>query len=428
MGAVVLSAESPDPSQPASPGGRSSVRGPAQRSAPLTRVLQISLGLGTGGAERSTVDLLPYLSQCGVDMRILCRGHRSRGAEGDLEGMEEIIDFLTDPPFLTWVRQIRSAVRLIRPDVVHTTLFEADLAGRIACIGTGIPVLTSLVNESYDAARRRDPAVSRYKLEATRLIEASTGRLLSEHFHALTESVADSARTSLSLPRDRITVVPRGRDRARLGERTVNRAVGARAGLGLDPATPVIVTIGRQEFQKGQDVLLRALAALLPTWPGMRLILAGRDGAWSPTLRELVDELSLGDRVLFTGHAENVGDLLCCADVFVLPSRFEGFGGVLIEAMAMRTPIVSSDIGPAREVVGGDTGAVLVPPDDPAALAAGIDLLMKDDNRRESLAKAGLARFETNFTIEVVAAQMADLYREVGNRGRRRLIRPARRT
>ena len=409
-------------------GSPSSASGRGRRSVASTRVLQVSLGLGTGGAERSTVDMLPFLERNGVDLRVLCRGRLQRGAEGDLGDMRERVEFLADPPFVPWVRQIRSAVTRLRPDVVHTTLFAADLAGRIACVGTGVPVLTSVVNESYDTARSRDPAISRHKLEAIRLIEASTGRLLTQHFHALTESVAESASTSLHVPRERITVVPRGRGRARLGERTEDRAVATRAALGLDPAGPVIVTIGRQEFQKGHDVLLRALATLSRTRPGVRLVVAGREGAWTSTLQGLIDTLELEDTVVFTGHAGNVGDLLCAADVFTLPSRFEGFGGVLIEAMALRTPIVASDIGPVREVVGGDTGAVLVPPDDPLALGAALDALLNDPDRRRDLAERGHARFEANFTIEVVAGQMADLYKEVADRGRRTLMGPARKT
>ncbi len=404
------------------------VSGQTQGRPDPTRVLQVSLGLGTGGAERSTVDMLRYLEQNNVDLRVLCRGRRSSGAETDLGDMEGRVNFLADPRFPEWVRQIRAAVARLRPQVVHTTLFEADLAGRIACIGTGVPVLTSLVNESYDAARHRDPAISRYKLEATRLIEASTGRLLTQHFHALTDSVAESSSRSLYIPRERITVVPRGRDRVRLGDRTQSRTDAARSELSLDHAAPLILTIGRQEFQKGQDVLLRAVAELARATPRLHLLVAGRDGAWSSSLRRLVDELALTDKVTFTGHVGNVGDLLCASDLFALPSRFEGFGGVLIEAMALRTPIVASDIGPIREVVGGEGGAVLVPPDDPAALAVAIDSLLKDRERREAMAEAGLERFEANFTIEAVAGQMAGLYRDVARRGRRKLKRPTRKT
>jgi glycosyltransferase involved in cell wall biosynthesis len=105
-----------------------------------------------------------------------------------------------------------------------------------------------------------------------------------------------------------------------------------------------------------------------------------------------------------------VEDLLCAADVFVLPSRWEGLGSVLIEAMALRAPIVATDLGPVRETV-GDRTARIVPVEAPAELASAIVATLGDAAARAEMADQGYARFEGHYTIDRVAEGMMAFYR-----------------
>jgi glycosyltransferase involved in cell wall biosynthesis len=187
----------------------------------------------------------------------------------------------------------------------------------------------------------------------------------------------------------------------------------ARSVLGLRPDVQVLLAVGRQEYQKGHDVLLEAFASLHRTRPDTHLVLAGRPGASTPTIERLLDSLGLRGAVTTTGHYDDVGTLFCAADVFVLPSRFEGLGGVLLEAMALETPIAASDLGPVRETVGGDEGAVLVPPERPELLAEATLALLDDPARRADLARRGRQRFLDHYTMDSVGAGMAALYRRV---------------
>lgn len=110
------------------------------------------------------------------------------------------------------------------------------------------------------------------------------------------------------------------------------------------------------------------------------------------------------------GHRNDVADLLCAADVFVLPSRREGIPGVVQEAMALETPIVASDIGPVREAVGTPPSAELVPVGDAAALATAVRGVLSDPASAAKRAIRGRERFETEFDIACIADRMIDFY------------------
>src|SRR5690606_9579734 len=114
----------------------------------------------------------------------------------------------------------------------------------------------------YEDAHRRDPNIRTWRLRAVQVVDAVTGRLLTKHFHAVGEAVKESAVRSLWIPPGRITVVRRGRGRARLGHPGAQRRRIARERLGIDPEELVVLNLGRQEHQKGQRYLLEAAAAL----------------------------------------------------------------------------------------------------------------------------------------------------------------------
>lgn len=373
-----------------------------------TKVLYVVLGLGTGGAERSVVDMLPHLERKGVDVEVFCRRPRP-GAQADLDLSR--VRFSSGGSFAQWVWETRSLIKSLQPDVVHTALFEADIAGRVAAIGTGIPVLTSLVNMSYEPTRYADPNVSKRKLAAVRWIEGTTARRLNAHFHAITEAVAASAVDDLGIDPDKVTVVYRGRDRSRLGEISEDRGRKWRADHALD-GHPLILVVGRQEYQKAQEVAVAAMPTVLRRYPHARLALVGRPGNATPDIERAITELTLDHAVMRTGHIADVGAALCAADVLVFPSRYEGLGGILIEALAMRTPIVASDIAPIREVLDG--AALLAPANDPDAFGSAIVRTLEDPITTASRLALGEVLFDSRFQIEHVSRQMSDLYRRLG--------------
>lgn len=372
------------------------------------KVLFVINSMGAGGAERSLAQMIPGFAQRGIESRIVClTGDRT---EVGTESANLPVEYLSGGGWFSRLRQVRSIIRREQPDVLHTTLFDSDIIGRIATVGRPTPVMTSLVNTSYDPSRLADPNVTPWKLNAVRLIDGFTARRFTDRFHALTEAVKTSNVAALGINPTRVSVVPRGRDRVWLGEPTTERKAAVRERLGIDADTPVVINVGRQEFQKGQDTLLRAAAVLRDTVPGVRVFVAGKEGNVTAELAALHRELALEDTVEFLGYRSDVPDLVTAADVFAFPSVYEGLGGAVIEAMALAKPVVASDIPVLAEVVSDGVSGVLTPAGDHGAFANAIAELLRDRATATAMGQKGYAIFEARYRLDAVNEAMADLF------------------
>jgi glycosyltransferase involved in cell wall biosynthesis len=149
----------------------------------------------------------------------------------------------------------------------------------------------------------------------------------------------------------------------------------ARAALGLDGA-PLLLSVGHLVPVKGHDIALQALAQLAPRYPGARLVFVG-DGPLRAALQAQAQALGISAQVHFAGAVPNdqLAAWYSAADLLVLASRSEGWANVLLEAMACGTPVVATAVGGTAEVVGRPEVGRVVPPLDPAALAAGIEAM-----------------------------------------------------
>lgn len=171
-----------------------------------------------------------------------------------------------------------------------------------------------------------------------------------------------------------------------------------------------VVCVSRHHSRKGVDVLIEALARLRAEGVPIAARLVGR-GPLEEAHRHRVDHLGLGDAVVVTGGVPSVEPYLLGADVYVLPSREEQSGALaLLEAQRLGLPVVATAVdGIPEDVTDGVTG-LLVPPDDPEALAAAISALARDPQRRRALADAGRARFDERFGEEAFVAGLAAAY------------------
>ena len=180
-----------------------------------------------------------------------------------------------------------------------------------------------------------------------------------------------------------------------------------------DAAEPYIVAVGRLEYQKGFDLLLRAYAQLRDELPH-KLVLVG-EGKARAKLTAIVQELGLGDRVMMPGFQENPYAWMKGAALFVSSSRYEGFCRVIAEALAVGTPVVATDCpsGPAEVLAGGRYG-VLVENENVAALAQGIHTLLCDPERLQTLSELGPRRaeqFSPEATVERFEGVLAEMLR-----------------
>jgi glycosyltransferase involved in cell wall biosynthesis len=372
-------------------------------------VLHVIDSLVPSGAERAVAELAPELTAraVAVDVAYL---HDRPGLQTELEAAGVSHFCLAGPGGrLGWIRRLVRLVRERRPDLVHTSLFEANVAGRLAGRIAGVPVVSSLTGDLYGPQQLRDPAVVLWKARLGQVVDGVTARAVAR-FHAISRHLAEVMARRLRLPRHRIDVIPRGRDPRRLGRRTESRRSRVRASLGVQERD-VVLAVARHDHQKGLDVLLEAVPAVSARIPELVVFVAGRAGRATARLRELHGRLGLGDSVRFLGPRADVPDLLCAADAFVCPSRWEGLGSVLIEALALGAPIVASDLAPIREVVGdGEEVALLTPPERPAELAEAVVTTLIDPSAARMRAAKGGARFAQRFTISRIAEETVRFY------------------
>lgn len=376
------------------------------------QVLYVINSLGAGGAEHSLVELVGPMKEAGIELAVVTLSPPAAGVS-PTTGRALPVTHLGGRGLRDKVVRLHRLLRASRPALVHTSLFDADIVGRLAGRWAGVPVMTSLVNTMYDPARFEDPAIRAGRLRAVKQLDALTARHLTFHFHAITHAVKQSCVETMGLDPDRVTVVERGRDPERLGRPDAGRRRRVRESLGIASDDLVVVNVGRQEWQKAQPDLIRAFDTVAARIPDAHLLVVGRPGHGSQEVARARASSAAAGRIHVLGHREDVGDLLCAADVFAFPSHYEGLGGSVIEAMAMGLPVVVTRIPALEEVVEEGGNAVVVTPGDTGALVAGLESLLVDPDLRRRDGRRSRELFEERFTLERSAQGMVALYRDV---------------
>ncbi len=198
---------------------------------------------------------------------------------------------------------------------------------------------------------------------------------------------------------------------------TTNRAA-MRSTLGLKQDVPVIGCVAFHDPVKGVDVLLKALAILRQRVPA-RLIQIGRspDPAKTESLKQMAAELGVADSVLWAGRVDSIVDTLQAADVYCQPSRSEGLPLAVMEAMNAGLPVVATRVGGLPEAVVDGTTGLLVPPDDPAALAAALEAVLRDEELRRQMSRAGQSLSAERFSLETQSRGLVDEYERLWSHG-----------
>ncbi len=374
------------------------------------RVLHIIDSLASSGAETSLAEMAPALVELGTDLHVAYLTDTTDLASRLTSAGATLWPLTEDRGRLGRTRSIRKLTKRLEPDVVHTTLYEADIAGRSGAWLAGAPIVSSLVNEMY-GQRQIDAGLNPAKLKMAQVLDMATVRFVSK-FHAISADVAAVMGDRLHIPPERIEVIPRGRDIVRLGNWSPERRRSARSTLGIGDEVPMVLAVAREEPQKGLDTLMHATKVLSRGLPGVQVFVAGRRGSASPGLDQLESELGIESVITRLGRREDIAELMVAADVLAFPSRWEGMGGVLIEALTLECPIVCSDLPVLRETVVDEQLAAFVPANDAEALASALGIALR--GRDMELLKAGRRLAEERYSIGRAARSMTELYAAVG--------------
>ena len=190
------------------------------------------------------------------------------------------------------------------------------------------------------------------------------------------------------------------------------QGVCVRRELGLAADDLVIGCVAVMRADKGHADLIEAFHRISGAFPQARLVLAGDGMPLFARLQAQAASLGLAPRVHFLGRRDDIGDVMAAFDVFALPTQREALGTVFIEAAAMGVPVIGGNVGGVPETMQADVTGLLVPPRDPAALAAALERLLADPGLRRSMGRAGRdwIRGQGLFSAETAASQVEQAY------------------
>jgi glycosyltransferase involved in cell wall biosynthesis len=365
-------------------------------------VVHVVTSFGVGGTERQLLELLRGLDENRWRSRLIC--FRKSGALlpevqklGHNPRPLPLGGTLLSPHTAVVVARLARWIAEERAELVHCHDLYSVLLGVPAARLAGVPVIASRRDLGHHVTAVQRPMLRLALRQATRVL-------------ANAATVASQAEREDGVPAARIAIVPNGLDLPRFQARA--RALDAPAPPLGTAGPPTVLTVARMTYPaKGHDDLLAALPHVLRELPA-RFVLVG-DGPREAELRSLAERLGIGRAVTFLGRRADVPALLARADLVCHPARMEGLPNAVMEAMAAARPLVATAVGGTPELVQDGVHGLLVPPEDPGALAAGLVSLLRDRDRAARLARAARARIEASFTLEQLVARIDRLYGEM---------------
>jgi len=357
-------------------------------------VLILIKGLGRGGAEQLLLSGVPYLDTATYRYQFAYLLPWKDSLVPELTGAGFGVHCLEGARGPGWAGRLRALVRREGIGLVHVHSPVAA-AGARAVAGRR----TRVVYTEHNLWDRYHPATWAANL-------ATFPR--NDHVFAVSETVRRSIRYPgplRLLPMPPVETLHHGLDPAAL---PVPEQNGVRAELGIPEDAPVVGTVANFKAAKDHATLLRAAAQVRRAVPSVRFVLVGQ-GPLEAETRRLAGRLGLEETVVFAGFRTDATRLMAGFDAFALSSTYEGLPIALIEAMAVGVPAVVTRVGGTPEVVADGVHGYLVPPRDPAALAAGLTRMLEDRPLRDRLGAAAAARAQ-DFDIRKAVRRMEQVY------------------
>ena len=354
--------------------------------------------LDAGGAERALVQIVTRLNRAEWNPSVFC-----------LSPPGELVDVLeqheipvtcfhaTGKRSISVLWKLRRALKEIRPRIVVSFLFHANMAARLASFGLGAQVVSGI---------RVSEKRSLWPLRLDRWTE----KLVARHV-CVSQAVADYSIETGGLPTEKVRVIPNGVDYAAFANcsqiwdrQTVNGRIPQDA--------PIVLFVGRLSPQKAPEVFLEALATIFQQHPEAHAVLVG-EGPLQASLEQQADDLSIRDRTHFLGRRGDIPALMKSATLLVLPSRWEGMPNVVLEAMASGLPVVATRVDGTAELIENERTGLLISPDNCSELVSAMDRLLANTKLRKDVADSAQHYISKGFTWNRIAAEYAGLFKNL---------------
>ena len=374
------------------------------------RVLHIYKFLYDGGTERYIHTLVSRMNQDRFTFRICClmeRGSEAETFENDGFPVYNLnfrpgLSPAVLPGNLIQLIRLVMLIRRIRVDIIHTHDNQPAAYARIAAWLSGVPIVYVTIHNDYTWLSPVHHRINQYLASLT------------TRFFAVSASVRDISSARDRIPKEKYNVIYNG----------VNFASPARSELvahyrknwNLVPATRVIGNIASLSHRKGLDLLIEAFGSIAEDFPDTCLFIIGSQREDEPGIKqgliELATRYGVEDRVVFTGSRSDVLDILHIFEVYAMPSRIEGFGLSLIEAICAGVPAIVSDIATFTELCDNGKYALTFRSEDAQDLADKLRYALNNQDEMKRLGKIARQYARQSFSIEKMVAEYERFYEE----------------
>jgi glycogen(starch) synthase len=398
---------------------------------PPTRVLMLSWEFPPriiGGIARHVGELSCALAATGVTVDVVTAHHAGApeleiipSGEGEVRVLRarpnpvNPLDFISDIHQLNFLLLERILGEgEVSYDLVHAHDWLVTFAARTLKHSQRLPLVATI--HATEAGRNQGihTPLQSYIHSLEWLLTYDAWRVI-----CCSQATSGELTSGLQVPADKVCVVPNGVDPARLQCADRPKELAAFRARWAGSREKIVLFVGRLVREKGVEVLIEAMPEVIAAHPEAKLVVAG--GGWQGHLRERAAGLGLGHKVAFTGFLpeEDLPRLYAVADVVALPSLYEPFGIVALEAMAAGVPLVTSDIGGFREVVRHRQTGLQTWANNPHSLAWGINLVLSDPALANRLRRAARREVEQRFQWDGIARQTLAIYQEVVSQSER---------
>lgn len=351
----------------------------------MIHIVHIIPTLNFGGAERLVVDLINNCDRTKFKFSVIVLFDQ-KPLEKEIVGAPVFIVPKRRKLSFHLRRDLRAKLAELKPDIVHTHLFGADLWGRWAARDLGLPTVTTEHNLNYDYG-------------CWRTMVRCLMKNYSKKYIACSNAVANYMRQKYHIKQDKITVIKNGI----LLDKFVMPAPVWQEPLRL-------LMIGRLTKQKGQAIVLSALANIKHLPWQMNIVGQGDD---YKKLRQITTQFGLEERIDFIPPKKDVVKILGEAQVVLVPSLWEGLGVVAMEAMTAGRLVVASNTGGLPEIVQDKKTGLLVKPNDVNEWTKALESVITNSEAYKPLAEAGQAFAKENFGLQKTIGQYQKVYQEV---------------
>ncbi|MBA4175607.1 MAG: sugar transferase [Leptothrix sp. (in: Bacteria)] len=370
-------------------------------------IVHVVYRFAVGGLENGVVNLINHMDRRCWRHAVVSLTDIDPTFARRLEPLDVRLISLHKPPGqgIWQVPKLWRLFRRLRPDIVHTrnlAALEAQLAAWLA----GVP---GRVHGEHGRDVEDVDGTSRRHMLMRRAYRPFTQRQI-----ALGQDLASYTRDKVGVPADRLHSIYNGVDTTRFAPAVRRQAL---AGSPFnDPALWLIGTVGRMRTVKAQPLLAQAFVQAVQLQPTLRervrLVLVG-DGPLRASCEAILQAAGMADLAWLPGERADVPDVMRSLDCFALPSLAEGISNTILEAMASGLPVLATRVGANAELVQDGSTGLVVPPNDPAALANGIVRLAQDGAGAAAMGRKGRVVAERQFSLPVMVQAYQAVYEQL---------------